>query len=136
MYGVLRPRPFMNVDAPLTLDEVLNPMLIQKSCNPMQQEPLNLSVVPPIVNDSLDTGNVSINTANKDTELVMPDDPDVPEVGAETTVLSDSQDINNNTESSDTEDKSCAQPVRTVEFCRAVEDARDKHLKNQTGDAD
>ena len=64
MYGVLCPRPFVNVDAPLTLDEVLNPMLIRKSCNPMQQEPLNLSVVPPIVNKTLDTGNVSDHTVN------------------------------------------------------------------------
>ena len=129
MYGVLRPRPFVNVDAPLTLDEVLNPMLIRKSCNPMQQEPLNRSVVPPAVNEALDTGNMSAHTANEDTDVVMPDDPDVPEVGAETTVLSDSQEINNNFKSSDTEESSRAKLVRTAEFCRAVEDARDKHLK-------
>ena len=141
MYGVLRPRPFVNVDAPLTLDEVLNPMLIRKSCNPMQQEPLNLSVAPPAVNETLDTGNVSNHTVNnqvmshsvattEDTEVDrLPDDPDVPEVGVETTVLSDLQEGSNNVKSSDTEEIPSVKPVRTAEYCRAVEDARDKHLK-------
>ena len=130
MYGVLRPRPFVNVDAPMTLDEVLNPMIIRKTNNPTQQEPLNLTVALPTANEALDTGIVpdhftnseNITTADADvTSPELPDDPTVPEVGAETTVLSDSQE--------DSEQSSFEQPVRTAAFCRAVEDARDKHLK-------
>ena len=46
MYGVLRPRPFENIEAPLSVDEVLNPMRLCQTNYPQQQEPLNLSVLP------------------------------------------------------------------------------------------
>ena len=37
MYGVLRPRPFVNVDAPLSVDEVLNPIRLRQTNYPQQQ---------------------------------------------------------------------------------------------------
>ena len=55
MYGVLRPRPFVNVEVPLTLDEVLNPMRLRQTSHPPQLELLNLSVTPN-ENKHLDTG--------------------------------------------------------------------------------
>ena len=47
----------------------------------------------------------------------------------QSTVLSNSHEGSNTVESTDTTETPHAEPVRTAEFCRAVEDARDKHLK-------
>ena len=141
MYGVLRPRPFINIDAPLTLDEVLNPMRLHQSNNPQQHEPLNLSVVP-LENIELDTGMQSDHTINSQAvshtevsetdvdveEQVLPDDPAVPKVGVETTIQSDSPEDHADTEQN-SEENVFPQPYRSVAYCHAVEDAHDKNLK-------
>ena len=46
IYGILRPRPFVNVDVPLTMEEVLNPIRVRRRDTPEQDEPLNLSALP------------------------------------------------------------------------------------------
>ena len=141
MYGVLRPRPFINIEAPLTVDEVLNLMHLRQSRNPPQQEPLNLSVVP-LENNDLDTGMQSDHTINSQAvshtevsetdvdveEQVLPNDPAVPEVGVETTIQSDSPEDHSHIEQN-LEEIVIPQPDHSVAYCHAVEDACDKNLK-------
>ena len=142
MYGVLRPRPFVNVDAPLSVDEVLNPMRLRQTNYPQQQEPLNLSVLPHddyevdngIVSDptvysqAASNKETSIDESLNATEQPTPDDPEIPEVGAETTV--------NQTDSDHSSPEIITTPPTptpptgpSITLCRAVEDTRNKHYR-------
>ena len=133
MFGVLRPRPFENVDAPLTMDEALNPMWPRRRDTPEQDEPLNLSAIPREDNESLASNPTVHSTAASNTEtsfdspeaVTLPtlSDPEVPEVGAETTViLSDPSDQEPNTRP-----PTPTPPSGTsLALCHAVEDARNK----------
>ena len=139
MYGVLRPRAFVNIDAPLSVDEVLNLMRLRQTNYPQQQEPLNLSVLPRddyelengIVSDPTVCSQAASNTETSieespdAAEQPMPDDPEIPEVGAETTV--------NQTDSDHSSPETITTPPTptpptgpSITLCRAVEDARNK----------
>ena len=142
MYGVLRPRPFVNIDALLSVDEVLNLMRLHQTNYPQQQEPLNLSVLP--CNEyELDNGIVSDPTvcsqaaSNTETsfdespdvaEQPMPDDPEIPEVGAETTVNQIDSD-HSSPETITTPPTPTPPPGPSIALCCAVEDARNKHYR-------
>ena len=133
MYGVLQPRPFVNVDAPLTMDEVLNPMWPRKRDAPEQDEPLNLSALPQEDTDSLVSNPTVHSTAASNTEtsfdspeaVALPtlSDPEVPEVSADTTVNL----IEPSDQESNTRPPTPTAPSRTsLALCHAVEDACNK----------
>ena len=129
MYGVLRPRPFENVEAPLSVDEVLNPMRLCQTNYPEQQEPLNLSVLPrddyEIASDPTVCSKAASDTETSIKEGLNADDLEVPEVGAETMV--------NQTDSDHSSLKMTITPTPptgpSIALCRAVEDARNKHYR-------
>ena len=138
MYGVLRPRSFVNIDAPLTIDEVLNPMRVCQRNTPEQQEPLNLSVLPRDNIDSVvsDPTVCSIAASNTETSiespetvsLSTPDDPEVQEVGAETDVnLSETE--QGNQEVITKPPTLIPRAGTSLALCRAVEDAHNKHFR-------
>ena len=133
MYGVLRPRPFENVDAPIIMDEALNPMWPRRRDLPEQDKPLNLSAIPREDHESLASNPTVHSTAASNTEtsfdspiaITLPTqgDPDVLEVDAETDViLSDLSD----------QEPNMRPPTPTppsgtsLALCHAEEDARNK----------
>ena len=142
MYGVLRPRPFVNVDAPLSVDEVLNLMRLRQTNYPQQQELLNLSVLPRneyeldswIVSDPTVCSHAASNTETSFeespdvAEQPTPDDPEIPEVGEETTVnqIDSDHSIPETISTPPTPTSSCGP---SIALCRAVEDARNKHYR-------
>ena len=113
-YGVLRKRPFVDVDAPQSVDEIIAPMLLRPSHEPVQSEPLNLTVLHENTNcdNTVDTPqNVNLIEENQ------PNLEDVPELGTEVEV---------NVSEEDT-------PVtvdehRSAPFMAAIDDAREKLL--------
>ena len=136
MYGVLRPKPFVNVDVPLSMDEVLNPMRLRQTNYPQQQEPLNLSVLPRdnyeiengIVSDPTVCSKAASDTETSIKESLDADDPEVPEVGAETTV--DQTDSDHSSLETTTTPPTPTPPTQpSMALCRAVEDTRNKHYR-------
>ena len=143
MNGVLRPRPFVNVDAPLSLDEVLNPMRLCQTNYPHQQEPLNLSVLrcseleldSGIVSDPTICSQAASNTETSSFDEISdvvdqpaPDDPEIPEVGAETTVNQNDSD-HSSPETITTLPTPTPPRGPSLTLCHAVEDARNKHCR-------
>ena len=135
MYGVLRPRPFENVDAPPTMDEALNPLWPRRRDYPEQDEPLNLCGTPRNDNESVASNPTVHSTAASNTEtsfdspeaatLPTLSDPDVAEVGADTSVtLSDPSDHELNTKPSTPTPTPPSGP--SLALCHAAEDARNK----------
>ena len=131
MYGVLRPRPFENVEAPLTMDEVLNPMWPRRRDTPEQDEPLNLCATPRDDNESVASNPTVHSTAASNTETsfdsleaaILPTPPEVSEVGADAAVIpSDGSDQEPNTKQS-----TPIPPSGTsIALCRVLEDAHNK----------
>ena len=132
MYGVLRPRPFENVEAPLSVDEVLNPMRLQQTNYPQQQEPLNLSVLPhddyEIASDPTVCSKAASDTETSIKEGLDADDLEVPEVGAETTVNQTDSD-HSSLEITTTPPTPTPPTGPSIALCHAVEDARNKHYR-------
>ena len=136
MYGVLKPRPFVNVDVPLSVDEVLNLMRLRQTNYPQQQEPLNLSVLPSgdcKVENGIASDPTVCSKAASDTETLIKesldaDVPEVPEVGAETMINQIDSD-HSSLEMTATSPTPTPTTGPSIALCRAVEDARNKNLR-------
>ena len=132
MYGVLRPRPFENVEAPLSVDELLNSMRLCQTNYPQQQGPLNLSVLPrddyEIASDPTVCSKAASDTETSIKEGLDADDPEVPEVGAETMV--NQTDSNHSSLETTTTPPTPTPPTGpSIALCHAVEDARNKYYR-------
>ena len=132
MYGVLRPRPFENIEAPLSVDEVLNPMRLRQTNYPQQQEPLNLSVLPrdeqEIASEPTVCSKAASDTETSTKEGLDADDLEVPEMGAETTVNQTDSD-HSSLEMTTTPPTPTPTTGPSIALCRVVEDARNKHYR-------
>ena len=106
---------------------------------------MDLSALPRD-NEDLDTGALSDQTMNSQavshtevstdevlemetTDKQTPDDPDVPEVGIETTINEQSNGDQNDNNHHDSDEKEPMFSGRSIAYCHAIEDARDKHFK-------
>ena len=132
MYGVLRPRPFENVEVPLSVDEVLNLMRLRQTNYPQQQEPLNLSVLPcddyEIASDPTVCSKAASDTETSIKEGLDGDDLEVPEVGVETTVNQTDSD-HSSLEMTTTPSTPTPPTGPSIALCHAVEDTCIKHYR-------
>ena len=132
MYGVLCDRPFIDAQAPPSVDELISPMIRRPIQGLPQEEPLNLTVshtptdtarmeenpLPP----DTDTARMEENPPPPDTDEVRdPSDiPNIPDIGKEV-------EINNSSDSSDNSNESL-KSRRSAPYLSAIDNAREKLL--------